>query len=103
MRSGVIAGVIDMKHTPLRIAAIALILAGTSGTPVFAVDTLNQSIMNKRQVLGCMLKRMKSNRTLSYLDAKKTCLDELKAQSANLASSNSSARGEHPAAAEPGS
>jgi hypothetical protein len=96
--------VIDMKHAPLRIAAVGLILAGTCA-PVFAVDPLTQSIANKRQVVGCMLKRMRSNRTLSYLDAKKACLDEVKAQSANLASSSSSARGERPpaAAAEPGS
>ncbi len=93
-----------MKHAPWRIAAVGLILAGTS-TPVFAVDPLNQSIASRRQVLGCMLKRMRSNRTLSYLDAKKACLDEAKAQSANLASSNTSVRGERPqaAAAEPGS
>jgi hypothetical protein len=91
-----------MTHLPLRIAAIGLILGCV---PAFAVEPLNQSILNKRQVAGCMLKRMRSNRTLSYLDAKKTCLDELKAQSANLTSSSVSARGERAlaAASEPGS
>ena len=91
-----------MKHLSLSIAAIGLTLAIP---PAFAVDTLNQSIMNKRQVVGCMIKRMRASRTLSYHDAKKTCLDELKVQNANLASSSSAARGERPlaAAAEPGS
>ena len=91
-----------MKHLPFAIAVIGLMLAGP---PAFAVDPVNQSIMNKRQVVGCMIKRMRSSRTLSYLDAKKTCTDELKAQNASLASSSASARGDRPlaAAAEPGS
>ena len=91
-----------MKHLPLRIAAIALLLAGP---PAFAVDPLNQSITNKRQMAGCMIKRMRSSRSISYLDAKRTCLDEIKAQNLSLASSSSSLRGERPpaAAAAPGS
>jgi hypothetical protein len=76
-----------------------------AGPPALAADPVNQSIMNKRQVVGCMVRRMRSSRSISYLDARKTCLDELKAQNSNLASSSSSARGERPlaATAEPGS
>ena len=93
-----------MSPTTVRIAALGLILAGTS-TQVLAVDALNQSVLNKRQVVACMLKRMRSNRTLSYLDAQKNCLDELKAQSAGVTSSNYAARSEHSpsGAATPGS
>jgi hypothetical protein len=91
-----------MKHPPFAIAIIGLMLVGPAA---HALDPVNQSIMNKRHVAGCMIKRMRSDRTVSYLDAKKTCIDEVKAQNLSLASSVSSARGEHPPAAtvEPGS
>ena len=91
-----------MKHLPFRIAVIGLILAGP---PALALDPAGQSAMNKRQLVGCMIKRMRFNRTLSYLDAKKTCTDELKAQNLSLAPSSASTRGERPlaVAAEPGS
>ena len=88
------------KCLPLCMASLGLMLAA----PALAVDPLNQSIINKRQVVGCMVKRMRSNRTLSYLDAKKTCVAELSGQDASMASSSSPGRERPPtAAAGPGS
>jgi hypothetical protein len=51
-----------------------------SGTAAFAVDAVRQSTAHLRQVRGCMAKRMSTDRSLSYNEAKKACADDLKAQ-----------------------
>ena len=38
----------------------------------------------KRQLLGCMSKRMSANRTVSYNEARKTCAAQLKPQPDNV-------------------
>jgi BarA-like signal transduction histidine kinase len=60
----------------------AIALAGVmyAGLPAFAVDTVRQSTFDQRQVRSCMSKRMSSDRTLSYNEAKKDCAMRLRAQ-----------------------
>ncbi|HEV7612546.1 MAG TPA: hypothetical protein VGO37_11755 [Steroidobacteraceae bacterium] len=53
-------------------------------SPIFAVESANQSNPNKKQMAGCMTKRMLADRAISYNDAKKVCTDQLK-QSAGTA------------------
>ena len=64
------------------LSAIFLVGVICSGTAAFAVDAVRQSSasLNQRQIRGCMAKRMSSDRTVSYNDAKKACADALKAQ-----------------------
>lgn len=60
----------------------AIALAGVicAGLPAFAVDTFRQSTLDQRQIRSCMSKRMSSDRTLSYNEAKKDCALRLRAQ-----------------------
>ena len=90
-----------MKHLTLMIASIGML----AGQHALAVDLGSHSITSKRQLAGCMIKHMRADRTISYLDAKRSCTDDLNGRSAGLAASNAPARGERPiaAAAEPGS
>jgi BarA-like signal transduction histidine kinase len=60
--------------------AIALVGVMYAGLPAFAVDTVRQATLDQRQVKGCMTKRMTSDRTLSYNEAKKDCAMRLRAQ-----------------------
>jgi hypothetical protein len=60
--------------------AIALVGVMYAGVPAFAVDTVRQTTLDQRQVRGCMSKRMSSDRTLSYNEAKKDCAMQLRAQ-----------------------
>jgi BarA-like signal transduction histidine kinase len=60
--------------------AIALVGVIYAGLPAFAVDTVRQTNLDQRQVRGCMSKRMSSDRTLSYNEAKKDCGVRLRAQ-----------------------
>ncbi len=61
--------------------AVALtgVLAGAQA-PAADVSTQNASVANKRQMVGCMTRRMSANRTVSYNDAKKACTAQLKPQ-----------------------
>jgi hypothetical protein len=45
-----------------------------------AADPLmqNPSVAAKRQMIGCMTKRMLASRTVSYNDARKACIAQLK-------------------------
>ncbi len=60
----------------------AIALAGLmyAGIPAFAVDSVRQTTVGQRQIRGCMSKRMSSDRTLSYNEAKKDCAERLRAQ-----------------------
>ena len=61
--------------------AVALTCA-LVGAQALAADasTQNASVANKRQMAGCMTRRMSANRTVSYNDAKKACTAQLKPQ-----------------------
>ena len=91
-----------MKHLTLSTAIIGAMLAGPQA---LAQDLGSRSIMNKRQLAGCMIKHMRADRAISYLDAKRTCTDDLNGHGAGLAASNTPAVGVRPiaATAEPGS
>jgi hypothetical protein len=60
--------------------AIALIGVMYAGLPAFAVDVVRQAPLDQRQVRGCMSKRMSSDRSISYNEAKKDCAMRLRAQ-----------------------
>jgi hypothetical protein len=62
------------------ISGIALLAVVVSGSPAWGLDT-RQSTLNQRQIRSCMVKRMNGDRALSYNGAKKTCADQLRAQS----------------------
>ena len=65
----------------LIILAVALTGALASAqAPAADPSTQNASVVNKRQMAGCMTRRMSSSRTLSYNDAKKACTAQLKPQ-----------------------
>lgn len=51
-----------------------------AGLPAFAVDTVRQSTLDQRQVRGCMTKRMSTDKTVSYNEAKRDCAVRLRAQ-----------------------
>ena len=91
-----------MKRLTYMMAAVGLMLAAV---PALGLDLGSHSINNKRQLAGCMFKRMRDDRAISYLDAKRSCTDDLAGRSASLASSNAPARAERPgtAAAQHGS
>lgn len=82
-------------------AAIGVILAGS---PALAVDLGSRASMNKHQLAVCMIKRMRADPAVSYLDAKRTCTVDIDGRGAGLAASNSPGRGERPSSpAKPGS
>lgn len=62
------------------LSAIALAGVMYAGSPAFAVDLVRQSTLDQRQVRGCMSKRMSSDKTISYNEAKKDCAERLRAQ-----------------------
>jgi hypothetical protein len=68
-----------LKYLLLGIAMTGVMFAGPKalGRDVLAP---NQSVVNKRQMIGCMTKRMSASRTVSYNDAKKACTAQLKPQ-----------------------
>lgn len=68
------------------ITLIGLMLAGSQS---FSLDLTNPSAINKKQISGCMTKRMLANRAISYNDAKKSCTEQLKAQNVSTASNRS--------------
>jgi hypothetical protein len=75
---GIFSGRASVK---LIILAVALtgVLAGAQALAADA-STQNASVLNKRQMVGCMTRRMSSSRTVSYNDAKKACTAQLKSQ-----------------------
>jgi hypothetical protein len=75
---GIFSGEASVK---LIILAVALtgVLAGAQALAADA-PTQNASVVNKRQMAGCMSKRMSASRTVSYNDAKKACTAQMKPQ-----------------------
>jgi hypothetical protein len=65
------------------IALISLILTGSQS---LSLDLTSQSAISKKQISGCMTKRMLANRALSYNDARKSCSEQLKGQNASISS-----------------
>ena len=67
----------------MKLIILAVALSGAlAGAQALAADvsTQNASVVNKRQIAGCMTRRMSSSRTVSYNDAKKACTAQLKPQ-----------------------
>ena len=67
----------------MKVIILAVALTGVlASAPALAADvpTQNASVLNKRQMAGCMTKRMSVSRTVSYNDAKKACTAQLKPQ-----------------------
>ena len=60
---------------------------GTGLAPVLPAAT-PAAPSAKRQLLDCMSKQMAASRTLSYIDASKSCKDLIKAHNDILASAN---------------
>ena len=67
----------------MKLIFLAVALSGALvGAQALAADvsTQNASATNKRQMVGCMTRRMSASRTVSYNDAKKACAAQLKPQ-----------------------
>lgn len=69
------------------LAVIAMTGAVFWGAQALAVDSIRQPTMSKRQmivqIVGCMKKRMSTNKTISYNEAAKACKDQINKQSNN--------------------
>ena len=68
----------------LGIALFGVLFAVPTALAVDVTDQ-GQSSMSKRQIPGCMTKRMLADKALSYNDARKACTAMLKAQTAGVA------------------
>jgi hypothetical protein len=65
----------------VKIIILAVALTGAWASAWAAdLSAQNTSVMNKRQMAGCMTRRMSASRTVSYNDAKKACTAQLKPQ-----------------------
>jgi hypothetical protein len=74
-----------MRPAPT-IFALTLLLASV---PLLAGEaSATHAAYSKRQLSDCMLKRMYSDRRLSYNDASKSCKDELRGNDTGAALSN---------------
>jgi hypothetical protein len=74
-----------MRSAPMTLA-FGFFLAST---PLVAGEfAASPATYSKRQLSDCMLKRMYSDRTLSYNDASKACKDELRGSKTDAALSN---------------
>lgn len=66
----------------MKLIFLAVALSGALvGAQTLAADAPTQNALNKRQMMGCMTKRMSASRSVSYNDAKKACTAQLKPQS----------------------
>jgi hypothetical protein len=70
-----------MNRVPVVITMLGALLAGTQSS---AVDFRHQSLATKRQaasmVIGCMRKRMSTDRSISYNAAARVCKEEVARQ-----------------------
>ncbi|MEP6548114.1 MAG: hypothetical protein ABJD53_11670 [Gammaproteobacteria bacterium] len=64
------------------LSAILSVGVMCASSAAFAADAVRQSTstLNQRQIRGCMVKRMSSDRNLAYNEAKKSCADGVRAQ-----------------------
>ncbi|MGC2031457.1 MAG: hypothetical protein WA642_15660 [Steroidobacteraceae bacterium] len=79
----------------MKLIFLAVALTGVlAGAQALAADvsTQNAPVANKRQLVGCMTRRMSANRTVSYNDAKKACTAQLKPQADGAAHPLTAAR-----------
>lgn len=51
---------------------------------ILIIGTQARASESQRRINGCMIKRMTADRVMSYNDAKRACLEELKALNARL-------------------
>lgn len=69
------------------LVVIAMTGAVFWGAQALAVDSIPQPTMSKRQIIvqivGCMKKRMSTDKTISYNEAAKACKERLNKQSDN--------------------
>jgi hypothetical protein len=69
------------------LAVVAMAGAVFWGAQALADDSIRQPTMSKRQmivqIVGCMKKRMSTNRAISYNEAAKACKDQINKQSDN--------------------
>jgi hypothetical protein len=72
-----LTGVLAGAQVP---AADAQVRAADAQVRAADASTQSASVANKRQMAGCMTKRMSASRTVSYNDAKKACTAQLKPQ-----------------------
>jgi hypothetical protein len=75
-----------MNRVSLLIATTCTLLVGAQA---FAADPANPSKISRRQMVDCMMKRMSADKVLSYNNAAKDCISQLKMQNDKLASNAS--------------
>lgn len=71
------------------IAASGLLFLGAQA---LADDSKSPSALSRRQLTGCMIKRMTADRIISYNEATKVCKAQLGTEKASLASNNTVAK-----------
>jgi len=72
-----------MNQVLMVIAMTCTLLAGAQA---LAADPSSPSRISRHQMVDCMMKRMSANKALSYNDAAKACINQLKTQNDKLAS-----------------
>jgi hypothetical protein len=72
-----------MKRLVTMITAAGVMLLGVQA---LAADPASQSKNSRRQIVGCVIKRMSASKTVSYNEATKACKEQLKPQNNDLAS-----------------
>ena len=56
------------------------------GVQALAADPASRAKNSRRQLVGCVIKRMSASRTVSYNEATKACKEQFKPQNDDLAS-----------------
>jgi hypothetical protein len=79
------AALLDWRLALKRFPAIGLCSVLLLGTHAVAAPPGSQAAI-KRQLVECMIKRMRANRTLSYNDAMRTCKESIQPANEALAS-----------------
>jgi hypothetical protein len=72
-----------MKRVLTMITAAGVMLLGARA---LAADPAGHAKNSRRQLVGCVIKRMSASRTVSYNEATKACKEQLKPQNDDLAS-----------------
>jgi hypothetical protein len=80
------AAPLDWRPALKRFPAIGLCSVLLLGAHAVAAPPARQAAIMKRQLVECMIKRMKANRTLSYNDAMRTCKESTQPVNEALAS-----------------
>jgi hypothetical protein len=72
-----------MKRLVTMITAAGVMLLGVQA---LAADPPSQAKNYRRQIVGCIIKRMSASKTVSYNAATKACKEQVKPQNDDLAS-----------------